>query len=369
MSTTIYSEPVAVQPPPDLKSAGQSSVSVIVPCYNEEKFIGKALDNLAEQYPSADYEIVVVDGMSTDDTRKVVEEFQQTHPELAVRLLDNPARNIPHALNLGIAAARGAIIARMDAHAVPSAGYIRRCVEVLRAGNVGIVGMPCRVRPADETVAARAIALGVSHPFGIGDAKYRLSENDGSATQEEVDTVAFACFPKSLWQQLGGYDEGLLTNEDYDFNYRARVRGRRVVLDRRAHCDYFARATIAKLASQYSRYGAWKARMIRLRPRSLRLRQLVAPVFVLSIATLATAGFWRSFAWQVLALQFGTYLLAAVVFASRITRKNRESFSVMLTLPAVFLVIHLAWGASFLWGLVSTVPKLKASPLLTEVKG
>jgi GT2 family glycosyltransferase len=172
-------------------------------------------------------------------------------------------------------------------------------------------------------------------------------------TQEEVDTVAFACFRKSLWASLGGFDEALLTNEDYDFNYRARACGNRVVLDRLAHCDYFARATLGKLASQYSRYGMWKARMVRQRPRSLKLRQLVAPVFVSSMLILAVAGSWRSLAWQLLALELATYLAVAVAFGSRAGLKSRERFSLMLAMPVVFLVIHLSWGASFLWGLVT----------------
>ena len=355
MSTSICTEPIAVQSLPSLKLAVRTSVSVIIPCYNEEKSISQALENLANQYPPDDYEIVVIDGMSDDHTRQAIEEFQQSHPDPSVRLLDNPARNIPTALNLGIAAARGEIIARMDAHAVPSDGYIRHCVEVLKEDDAAIVGMPCRVRPADNTVMARAIAIGVSHPFGIGDAKYRL--DNGSAErglQEAVDTVAFACFRKSLWSELGGFDEKLLTNEDYDFNYRARARGDRVVLDRGAHCDYFARPTLTKLASQYFRYGAWKARMIRARPRSLKLRQLVAPVFVSSIVVLAAAGFWRRIAWQMLALEIATYLVAAVAFSFQATRKNRERFSVMLTMPLVFLTIHFSWGTSFLWGLVIT---------------
>jgi glycosyltransferase involved in cell wall biosynthesis len=359
--STIYAEPIAVPTPASLKPAVRASVSVIVPCYNEEKFIGKALENLAQQYSSEAYEILVVDGMSQDRTRQIVEEFQQSHRHLSVRLLDNPARNIPHALNLGIAAAQGEIIARMDAHAAPSEKYIRRCVEVLSEGNAAIVGMPCRVRPAENTAIARAIAIGVSHPFGIGDAKYRL-RNEGSlrATQEDVDTVAFACFRKSLWSELGGFDEKLLTNEDYDFNYRARARGHRVVLDRSAHCDYFSRPTLRKLASQYFRYGAWKARMIRARPHSLKLRQLVAPLFVSSIVSLAAAGFWRSLAWQMLALELATYFTAAVAFGYQATRKNEEKFSAMLRMPLVFLTIHFSWGASFLWGLITRPPAASA---------
>jgi succinoglycan biosynthesis protein ExoA len=352
MSTAIYHEPEVLHSTASPKLPVRASVSVIIPCYNEERYIGKALANLVDQYSAEVYEIIVVDGMSDDHTREVVEEFQQLHPQLSIRLLDNPERNIPHALNRGIAAARGNIIARMDAHAVPSPGYIRRCVEVLSDGNAAVVGMPCRVQPGDDSVMARAIAMAVSHPFGIGDAKYRLgTDGDRRKDQEEVDTVAFACFSKSLWSTLGGFDEKLLTNEDYDFNYRVRARGERVVLDRAAHCDYFARPTLAKLASQYRRYGTWKARMIRARPRSTKLRQLVAPAFVASISLLVAAGFWWSIAWQMLAGELVTYLTASMFFAYQATRKNQERFSVLLMMPLAFFTIHCSWGTSFLWGL------------------
>ncbi|HEY6230104.1 MAG TPA: glycosyltransferase family 2 protein [Pyrinomonadaceae bacterium] len=368
MSTAIYSEPALATSTPPLQVAVQPTVSVIVPCYNEEKFIGKALENLVHQYESDAYEIVVVDGMSTDRTRQVVEEFERLHPRLRIKLLENPARAIPHALNLGIAAARGEIIARMDAHAAPSAGYIRGCVAALRASEAAVVGMPCRVRAAADTAIARSIAIAVSHPFGIGDAKYRLGNQVGriagadsrvrpGSLPEEVDTVAFACFRKSLWLELGGFDERLLTNEDYDFNYRVRARGGRVVLDHAAHCDYFARPTLAKLAAQYFRYGTWKARMIRRRPRSTKLRQLVAPAFVISLALLGLAGLWRAGFWMLLALEVAVYLVAACMCSFTAARKNHEGADVMLAMPAAFFAIHLSWGASFLWGIITPTGK------------
>ncbi|HKP45549.1 MAG TPA: glycosyltransferase, partial [Pyrinomonadaceae bacterium] len=156
-------------------------MSVIIPCLNEEKFIGKALANLAHQYPIEHYEIVVVDGGSTDRTREVIDDFISQHRNIDVLLVDNPARAIPHALNLGIAAARGNIIARVDAHAAPSPGYIRRCVQVLEREDVAVVGMPCSIQPGANTALAQAIAMAVSHPFGIGDAKYRLDANNSSS--------------------------------------------------------------------------------------------------------------------------------------------------------------------------------------------
>ena len=157
-------------------------VSIVIPCFNEERYIYKVLENLAGQYQSGRFEIVVVDGRSTDRTRERVADFKRAYPSLHVRLVDNPARNIPAGVNLGIEDARGDVIVRMDAHSIPSANYVRRCVEQLEgAAEVAVVGMPWRIRPGAETRAARSIALAVAHPFGIGDAKYRMPDRAAAA--------------------------------------------------------------------------------------------------------------------------------------------------------------------------------------------
>jgi len=167
-----------------------------------------------------------------------------------------------------------------------------------------------------------------------------------------VDTVAFACFKKSLWTELGGFDEKLLTNEDYDFNYRVRLAGLDVILDRSGHCDYFARTSFSDLAAQYRRYGGWKARMIRLHPRSIKLRHLVAPAFVLSLVCLMTLSiFWPPFA-LLLSLEIGLYVLLSLTFGWQIKQRNNDGLGMLLLLPLVFLTIHLTWGTSFLLGLV-----------------
>lgn len=334
-------------------AAGTETVSVVIPCYNEEHFISKALEQLADQFESDRYEIIVVDGLSDDRTRAVIEQFKSRRSDLSISVVDNPARNIPTALNLGIAAAKGSIIARMDAHAVPCDGYIQRCVEVLRAGTAGAVGMPCMVRAGADTVVARAIAAAVSHPFGIGDAKYRLGA--GGPLQEAVDTVAFACFRKSLWKELSGFNEDLLTNEDYDFNYRVRQSGRQVILDRAGHCDYFARTTIKALASQYLRYGGWKAAMLRLQPRSTRVRHLVAPAFVASILAFVIAGiFWKP-AWWFLLVEVVGYLTCSLVAGWQVARKSVDGAVMILVMPLIFATIHLTWGTSFLFRLFKPI--------------
>lgn len=333
-----------------LSNKSEDTVSVVIPCYNEERYIGKALEQLADQFEVDQYEIVIVDGMSEDNTRGVIEDFKKKQPDLVVRIVDNPARNIPTALNLGISAAKGNIIARMDAHAVPCTGYIRRCVEVLNQGTAGSVGMPCLVRAGADTTMARAIAAAVSHPFGIGDAKYRLGA--GGPPQEAVDTVAFACFRKSLWQELGGFNEELLTNEDYDFNYRVRQSGRDVILDRSGHCDYFARTTLSSLSGQYRRYGGWKARMVMLHPTSVRLRHLVAPMFVLSLFLLFLLSIFWTPALAILAFEIGFYFIFSLFFSWQIAQSSERAPYWPLVILLVFFTIHVSWGASFLFGLI-----------------
>jgi glycosyltransferase involved in cell wall biosynthesis len=325
------------------------TVSVVVPCYNEERFIGQVLEHLSGQYVGEGFEIIVVDGMSEDSTRETVAGFMRTHPSLRVRLIDNPARVIPVAVNRGIAAARGEVIVRMDAHSIPSPNYTRRCLELLRRADVAVVGMPWRIRPGADTLVARANALAVAHPFGIGDAKYRTA--DETAPSQFVDTVAFGVFTKKLWQELGGFNEDLLANEDYDFNYRVRQRGGGVLLDTSGHCLYFARATFGALTRQYFRYGTWKAQMLKLHPRSARLRHLVAPAFVLALALLSLSCWWLKPARWALVVMLAAYASLALAASLQLLRRDRES-RLLLLLPLSFLLIHLTWGGGFLWGLV-----------------
>ncbi|HKR61726.1 MAG TPA: glycosyltransferase family 2 protein [Pyrinomonadaceae bacterium] len=331
------------------------SASVVIPCFNEQRFISSVLENLARQYDRGNYEIIVVDGMSTDRTRQIIEEFATSHPELRIRIVDNPARNIPTALNLGIAAATGEIIVRMDAHSVPTEGYVRRCVEHLNSGSVSVVGMPWRIKPGSDSLTARAIALAVAHPFGIGDAQYRLQVD----TARLVDTVPFGAFRKSLWTELGGYNEELLANEDYDFNYRVRKSGGQILLDPAEHCEYYARVTLAELATQYARYGHWKAQMIKLHPRSIKVRHLVAPAFVLSLfgfgilsilSLPASAWMWSGHAPAAFLLILGTYLLCSI-FVAVVLAVKAQNWKLVPFIVASFLCLHVAWGSSFLRGL------------------
>lgn len=339
----------------DERARGSTVVSVVIPCFNEERYIGKVLENLSGQYESEGFEIVVVDGMSEDHTRKVVSSFMEENPHVRVRLVDNPARHIPAGLNLGIAAAEGQFIVRMDAHSVPSPNYVRRSVELLKSGDAEVCGMPWRIEPGADTLTARAIALSVAHPFGIGDAKYRQAN---LAASQLVDTVPFGAFSKSLWREIGGFDESLLANEDYDFYYRVRRRGGRILLDASAYSSYYARATLGALARQYFRYGRWKAEMLKGNPRSVRLRQMVAPAFVLALLVSGAAGLVWPPALLLLLLVVAAYALLASAFAVKLALKGRD-FRLAFLIPLAFFVIHTTWGSGFLLSFLKP-PRVKS---------
>ncbi len=323
------------------------TVSVIVPCYNEQATIGLLLDALyAQTYPRAQMEVIIADGRSTDGTREVIAAWQQAHPDLTVRVIDNPQRIIPAALNRALEAAQGEIIVRLDAHAVPAPDYVARSVAALRDGRGTNVGGVWEIRPGGKGWVARSIAVAAAHPLGVGDARYRY------ATQPaEVETVPFGAFYRALVDEIGPFDERLLANEDYEFNTRVREAGGTVWLDPHIKSAYFARPTLRALARQYWRYGYWKVQMLRRYPHTLRWRQALPPLFVLTLLLLALASVVWAWPRVLLGLQVAGYVLALLAAGVHTAFKKRD-WALAVGVPAAIAVMHLSWGAGFLWGLV-----------------
>ncbi len=328
------------------------SVSVIVPCYNEQATIGLLLDALYRQtYPRERMEVVIADGLSEDATRQVIADWVARHPDLTVRVVDNPRRIIPAGLNVALRAAQGEIIVRLDAHAVPAEDYVERCVRLLEEGRGDNVGGVWRIRPGGQGLIAQAIALAAAHPLGVGDARYRHANPQPGP----VDTVPFGAYRRSLIERIGFYDETLLTNEDYEFNTRVRLSGGTVYLCPRVEAVYFARPHLRALARQYARYGYWKAQMLRRYPRTLRWRQALPPLFVFGLFMLPLLGVVWPLAWALWAAQVGLYVLALLAVGLQQALRHRR-WGLVWALPLALATMHLAWGAAFLWGWL-TPPK------------
>ena len=328
------------------------SVSVIVPCYNEEAHIGNLLEALTCQtYPLEFLEVIIADGMSTDRTREVIHQFVQNHPQLRLKIVDNPRRIIPAALNVGLTVAQGDYIVRLDAHSIPAADYIDRCVNDLEAGLGDNVGGIWLIRPSRPHWIARAIAIAAAHPLGVGDARYRHGKTPGL-----VDTVPFGAFRRELFDQVGGFDETLLTNEDYEFNARLRKEGKRVYLDPAIRSEYIARPTLRGLARQYWRYGYWKFRMLRRYPKTLRWRQALPPVFVLGITGLLIMSLFWSWSLYLLLRILMIYLVMLFIGAIPAAWKNKDA-RLLIGVPLAITTMHWAWGAGFLWSLITWLGK------------
>jgi succinoglycan biosynthesis protein ExoA len=341
-----------------MTSSDSPLVSIIIPCRNEEKTIGLLLEALAGQtYPSSRLEILVVDGLSADGAVARVQDFAARHPDLSVRVIENPRQVIPAALNLGITQAKGEYIIRMDAHAIPAQDYISHCLELLSTQMADNVGGRWVIVPGADTPLAQAIALAVSHPFGAGDALYRYGRHAAY-----VDTVPFGAFRRSLFDRVGLYDEGLLTNEDYDLNYRIRQNGGRIYFSPDIVTAYYARNSLLTLARQYFRYGWWKVRMLYKYPASIRWRQLVPPLFVAGLIGLGCG----ALIYPPAALMGGglalCYVLSNGLVSSMITRRQRIGWRTAMALPLAFATIHLCWGLGFWASLPSTLFAGKIAP-------
>lgn len=322
-------------------------VSIIVPCYNEEKRIRFLLDAIFTQtYPAHLLDVTIANGPSTDRTTEIIAQFQREHPQLRLQVISNNTGTIPAGLNQAIRSSDGEIIVRLDAHSGPYPDYVEKCVAALQAEKGANVGGVWEIRPNGEDWIAQSIAFAAAHPLGVGDALYR------HATQPaEVDTVPFGAFRRSLLEKIGLFDETLLTNEDYEFNTRIRQSGGKVWLDPAIRSVYFARPTLAALAKQYWRYGFWKWKMLQRYPGTLRWRQALPPLFVLSLIALTALGLAWPLFWLLLALQVLTYLLIFTVAGLQLALKHRNP-PLVIGLPLAIPVMHLAWGSGFLWSIL-----------------
>jgi len=327
----------------------EPKVSAVVPMRNEEKYIARCLAALvAQDYPAELLEILVVDGMSDDQSAEVVSEWAKQYPN--IRLLVNEKRQTPAGLNVGILAAQGEVIARIDAHCEIEPDYISQCVRYLEqtgADNVG--GL---MRPVGDTYWGQAIALSTSTPFGVGDSRFHYSEKE-----QFVDTVYMGAFRRDVFDRIGLFDESLVRNQDYELNYRLRAAGGRIFCTPAIKSRYHPRPSLRALWQQYFQYGFWKSRVIRLHPSSTRWRHLAAPMFVLAAAGSALlacvypgshGGLGNHGGLPLLAGTLGAYGAVSLGFSALLA--SRHGWKYLLGLPVTFAIIHISWGLGFWWG-------------------
>jgi len=311
------------------------SVTAVVPARNEENAITAALTSILGQDYEGSLDVAVAVAPSTDRTMEMVTNLAVDTGRITV--VENAAGTTPAGLNAAIAAATGEVIVRCDAHAELPPGYVTTAVQTLQetgAANVGGIQSAVGIDPMQ-----RAIAAAMSSPFGVGDARFHMGGEAGF-----VDTVYLGVFRLKALEAVGGFDETLIRNQDYELNYRLRKAGGGIYFDPSLRVTYRPRSTIRGLWKQYLEYGQWKRVVIGRHPGSARWRQFVAPAFVVGLGLSGAAAMTgrRALATVIPA----AYAIATLSATARETARRKDA--AMLLLPAVFPTMHLAWGIGFL---------------------
>lgn len=319
-------------------------VSVIVPVRNEAAYIGSCLESIVRNdYPAESLEILVVDGCSEDETRRIVQEFSARHRQ--IRLLENPDRTVPFAMNIGIEASRGDLIMRMDAHTLYPTDYIRKLVDWHRKLEADNVGAVCETGVLNETGTSVALRKIMSDPLGVGNSYFRT----GVAQVKQVDTVPFGCYRRSVFEKIGRYDTRLTRNQDIEFNKRLVRSGGRIFLVPDVRCTYLVRETYRAFARSRFATGRWIVRTSYLTRSlsSVSLRHFVPLLFLLSLIVPALFALVHPAFLLVSGLSLASYA-AIVTWRSAVLSDRSTS---LLRVLAAFVVAHFSYGLGSLAGL------------------
>lgn len=327
---------------PDTDAAApRITVSIIVPCRNEEGTIAECVRSILLQEPfGGDVELIVADGASTDRTREILQQIACRDARL--RVIDNPDQFVSSGLNKAVGIARGAIIMRMDAHTVYAPDYIRQCVRILRRTGADNVGGPA-LTIRDEYVQT-AIAAAYQSPFAVGGARFHNPDYEGY-----VDTVPYGCWPRTVFSRIGLFDEELVRNQDDEFNLRLIRSGGKIWQSPRIRSWYRTRASLGDLYRQYRQYGYWKVRVIQKHTTPASIRHIVPSAFLVSLAGLSFISIWVPAALWTLVGMLALY--AAAVLAASLVTAAKHGWRLVPILPIVFPTYHASYALGFLRGL------------------
>lgn len=325
---------------------GKTIVSVVMPVYNEEKYIEKCIDSLLLQdYPTEKMEWIFVDGCSEDKTAELLKKYQDEYPNL-IKVLNNPNKIVPYAMNIGIAFSCGKYIIRLDAHADYATDYISKCVYYLENTDAENVGGVAETKA--KSFMGSIIAKMLSSKFGVGNSQFRTNGESGY-----VDTVPFGAFKREVFSKYGGYDERLVRNQDNEMNFRIRKNGGKIYLSTDIHLSYYCRETIRGISAMARKNGMWNIITMKLCPGSMGWRHFIPFLFVASVFTLGILGFVHPVFWMLLVTEILLYALLDILFSIKQASNIKEFF----ILIALFPIFHVQYGLGSMIGITRLFSK------------
>lgn len=323
-------------------------VSIIIPCHNEEKFIGKCLDSILEQdYPSDKLEVFVIDGISQDKTLEIAQEYSKKN--FFIKVLQNSQKITAAAFNIGIKSSRGEIIILMGAHAQYHNDYISKCVKYLIKYNVDNVGGILKTLSGKNTAVAKAIAISLFHPFGAGGAYFRTDPR----VLRLVDTVFGGCYKKEVFQKIGLFNENLARSSDMEFNLRLKKIGGKILLVPDIVAYYYPTTSLRKFCRRCFVDGFWAIYPLKfgiiLRPRHFIPLVFISTLMLFGIMALAVKYFIFIF-WGLAA----TYLLVSLFFCFSVSAREKN-IKILFPLLLAFACRHFVYGFGSLVGLIKVI--------------
>lgn len=324
-------------------------LSVICPIYNEEKYIKRCVDSILEQdYPKNDLEVLFVDGMSTDKTREILEGYIKEYP--IIKVLDNPKKIVPYAMNIGITQSKGDIIIRLDGHVEYPKNYFSELVKYLIELDADNVGAICETIPCGPSTKELAIAEALSSSFGMGNSYFRI----GCDEIKQVDTVPFGCFKREVFDKIGLYDNELVRNQDDELNGRIIKHGGKIYLIPTIVTKYYARDKISKVWKMFYQYGLYKPLVNKKLGAPATIRQFFPLLFVVGLAIGAVLSCLSAIIAVLYMAVIALYLFLALYFSLRSVKQTGKR-GLLLYQPVIYLCVHLSYGIGYLAGIFKII--------------
>lgn len=325
------------------------TVSIICPVFNEEKFIEDCIISIIEQdYPQDMMEVLFIDGHSTDNTTNIIKRYIKQHSFL--KLLDNPERIVPYALNKGLSEAKGEVIMRLDAHCTYPTNYVSELVKYLYQLNADNVGGVWNTQAANDTPICQAIAFASSHPFGVGGSMHKI----GTSKIIETDTVPFGCYKREVFDKTGVFDTDLVRNQDDEFNGRLHNLGGKIYLIPQVIINYTARETLCKMRKMYYQYGLYKPLVNQKLGSPATVRQFFPLLFLLGLIFGGIGSFLAPFFLNIYTTILMLYLFIGIVVGSMGAIRTHQPLLALL-MPYVFFNIHMSYGIGYFVGIINVI--------------
>ena len=324
-------------------------VSIIMPIRNEIDYIDITLNAITKQsYGLENFEVLIADGLSEDGTYDVISYYEKKYDN--IKLVLNNEKIVSTGFNRALSLAKGSIITRVDGHCIISDNFIENSVKLLREKNCSCVGGS--IQNISEGIIANAINIAQSSKFGVGGVAFREENLIGKF----VDTLAFGSYKREIFNKIGGYDQELVKNQDDEFNFRLIQHGEKIWLDPTIKSKYYNRSTYRKLFFQYFHYGFYKIRVFQKRKSFSSVRHLVPSIFVILIiiTIILSIYFNKSVYLQSLFIMYSFFgLFFGIIETKRTILKNKilKYIYYPLLVFISFLMLHLSYGAGFIWGL------------------